>query len=65
MAIYLPTGLSENVGEIDGEAVHKASEALERAKKGNMGIAFKSEWEIDEVVTCLLNFMTDVMWSWG
>ena len=60
----ISTGLSENVGEIDGEAFHKASEALERAKKENMWIAFKSEWEIDEVVTCLLNFMADVMWSW-
>ena len=60
----ISTGLSENVGEIDGEAFHKASEALEMAKKKNMWIAFKSEWEIDEVVTCLLNFMADVMWSW-
>ena len=60
----ISTGLSENVGEIDGEAFHKASEALERAKKENMWIAFKSEWEIDEVVTCLLNFMADVMWNW-
>ncbi|MCK4397829.1 MAG: hypothetical protein KAV25_02425 [Methanophagales archaeon] len=60
----ISTGLSENVGEIDGKAFHKASEALERAKKENMWIAFKSEWEIDEVVTCLLNFMADVMWNW-
>jgi len=29
-----------------------------------MWIAYKSEWEIEEVVTCLLNFMADVMWSW-
>jgi len=60
----ISTGLSENVGEIDGEAFHKASEALERAKKENIWIVFRSEWEIDEVVTCLLNFMADVMWNW-
>ena len=60
----ISTGLSENVGEIDGEAFHKASEALERAKKENIWIVFKSEWEIEGVVTCLLNFMADVMWSW-
>ena len=60
----ISTGLSENVGEIDGEAFHKASEALEMAKKKNIWIVFKSEWEIDAVVTCLLNFMADVMWSW-
>lgn len=60
----ISTRLSENVGEIDGEAFHKASDALERAKKDNLWIVFRSEWEIDEVVTCLLNFMADVMWSW-
>lgn len=60
----ISTSLSENVGEIDGEAFHKASEALERAKKENIWIVFRSEWEIDEVVTCLLNFMADVMWNW-
>ncbi|MEA2033245.1 MAG: SatD family protein, partial [Euryarchaeota archaeon] len=60
----ISTSLSENVGEIDGEAFHKASDALKGAKKENMWIAFKSEWEIDEVVTCLLNFMADVMWNW-
>ncbi|MBA7516226.1 hypothetical protein ES705_08272 [subsurface metagenome] len=58
------TSLSENVGEIDGEAFHNASDALERAKKENIWIVFRSEWEIDEVVTCLLNFMADVMWNW-
>jgi len=34
----ISTSLSENVGEIDGEAFHKASEALERAKKESMWI---------------------------
>ena len=60
----ISTGLSENVGEIDGEAFHKASEALEMAKRKNMWIVYKSEREIEGVVTCLLNFMADVMWSW-
>ena len=60
----ISTSLSENVGEIDGESFHKASDALERAKKENIWIVFKSEWEIEGVVTCLLNFMVDVMWSW-
>jgi len=60
----ISTSLSENVGEIDGEAFHNASEALERAKKENIWIVFRSEWEIDGVVTCLLNFMADVMWNW-
>jgi hypothetical protein len=60
----ISTRLSENVGEIDGEAFHKASEALESAKKENIWITFKSEWEIDDIVTCLLNFMADVMWNW-
>jgi len=31
----ISTRLSENVGEIDGEAFHKASDALEMAKKEN------------------------------
>jgi len=60
----ISTSLSENVGEIDGEAFHKASDALKRAKKENIWIVFRSEWELDEVVTCLLNFMADVMWNW-
>lgn len=60
----ISTSLSENVGEIDGESFHKASDALERAKKENIWIVFKSEWEIEGVVTCLLNFMADVMWNW-
>jgi predicted DNA-binding protein YlxM (UPF0122 family) len=60
----ISTNLSENVGEIDGEAFHKAYEALEKAKKENIWIAFKSESEIDEIVTYLLNFIADVMWNW-
>ncbi len=60
----ISTSLSENVGEIDGEAFHKASDALKRAKKEDIWIVFRSEWEIEEVVTCLLNFMADVMWNW-
>ena len=60
----ISTNLSENVGEIDGEAFHKAYEALEKAKKENIWIAFKSEREIDEIVTYLLNFIADVMWNW-
>ena len=60
----ISTNLSENVGEIDGEAFHKAYEALEMAKKENVWVAFKSEWEIDEIATYLLNFIADVMWNW-
>jgi len=60
----ISTHLSENVGEMDGEAFHKAFDALEQAKKENVWIKFKSEREIDGIVTCLLNFMADVMWSW-
>jgi hypothetical protein len=60
----ISTSLSENVGEMDGEAFHKTSDALERAKKENIWIIFRSEWEINGVITCLLNFMADVMWNW-
>ncbi len=60
----LSTRLSENIGEIDGEAFHNASEALERAKKEDLWIVFRSKWEIDEVVTYLLNFMAEAMWNW-
>ena len=60
----ISTSLSENVGEIDGEAFHKASEALERAKKESMWIVFKSGWELDAIITYLMNFMADIMWSW-
>jgi predicted DNA-binding protein YlxM (UPF0122 family) len=49
---------------MDGEAFHKASDALERAKKEDIWIVLKSEWEINGVITCLLNFMADVMWNW-
>ena len=50
--------------DIDGEVFHKASEALGHAKKESMWIVFKSGWELDAVVTYLMNFMADVMWSW-
>ena len=60
----ISTHLSENVGEMDGKAFHRAFNALERAKRESAWIKFKSGWEIDEIVTCLLNFTADVMWSW-
>ncbi len=60
----IATSLSANVGEIDGEAFHKSSEALERAKRAKLWIVFMSGWEIDRISTCLLNLMADVMWDW-
>lgn len=60
----ISTNLSENVGEMDGEAFHKALDVLEKAKKENLWIRFKSDWEIDDIVTCLLNFIADAMWNW-
>ena len=60
----ISTKLSENVGEIDGDAFHRASEALGMAKKKNVWIEFKSKQKIDGIVTCLLNFMADTIWSW-
>jgi len=60
----ISTRLSENVGEMDGEAFHRAFNALEQAKRENVWIKFESGWEIDKIITCLLNFTVDVMWSW-
>jgi len=60
----ISTDLSENVGEMDGEAFHNAFDALKQAKKEDAWIKFKSGWEVDGVLTCLLNFTVDAMWSW-
>ena len=60
----ISTGLSGNVGEIDGEAFHRASSALEKAKRDNYWIVFEAGWKIDGILTYLLNFMADIMWNW-
>ncbi|MHC1605391.1 MAG: SatD family protein [Candidatus Methanofastidiosia archaeon] len=60
----ISTVLSKNVGEMDGEAFHRASAALEQAKKENVWIRFKSGWEADSIFSSLLNFAADAMWGW-
>jgi len=60
----ISTDISKNVGEIDGEAFHKAMKALEQAKKEKEWIKFEGSGEIDGIITYLLNFMADVMWNW-
>lgn len=61
----ISTGLSKNVAEIDGRAFHLASAALGKAKKENKWIELKSDWENNDIITCLLNFMAEVMWGWS
>jgi len=61
----ISTGLSRNVAEMDGMAFHMAFEALEETKKENKWIKLKSEWEANNIVACLLNFMAEVMWGWS
>lgn len=61
----ISTKLSKNVGEMDGEAFHRAIEALEKAKKDRGWVAFKSGWEIDSIVTASWNLMADVIWHWS
>ena len=60
----ISTDISKNVGEIDGEAFHKALNALEQAKKENEWIVLEGSGELDGIITNLLNFMVDVMWNW-
>lgn len=60
----ISTDISKNVGEIDGEAFHRAIKALEQSKKENEWIKFEGCKEIDGIITCLLNFMADTMWNW-
>jgi len=61
----ISTNLSKNVAEMDGRAFHFASEALEEAKKKNKWIKLKSGWESNNILACLLNFITEVMWDWS
>jgi len=60
----ISTTLSRNIGEMDGEAFHKASATLKQTKKENVWINFKSGWEADDIISSLLNFVADAMWSW-
>jgi len=61
----ISTGLSKNVAEIDGRAFYLASEALEKTKKENKWIELKSDWENNDIIVCLLNFMAEVVWDWS
>ena len=61
----ISTNLSKNVEEMDGRVFYLASEALEQAKKKKRWIKLKNAWGNDNIVTCLLNFMAEVIWSWS
>jgi len=61
----ISTELSNNVGEMDGEAFHRSAEALERVKKDKAWIGFRSCWDIDDIVTSSWNLMADVIWNWS
>ncbi|MCD6232083.1 SatD [Candidatus Aerophobetes bacterium] len=61
----ISTALSKNVAEMDGKVFYRASEALEKTKRENKWIELKSDWEDNDIVGCLLNFMAEVMWNWS
>ena len=61
----ISTKLSNNVGEMDGEAFHRSAEALEKVKKDKAWIGFRSGWDIDDIVTSSWNLMADVIWNWS
>ena len=60
----LSTKVSKNIGEIDGEAFHNASKALEEVKRQDTWIEFRAGWETDGIITWLLNFTAETMWHW-
>jgi len=61
----ISTALSKNVAEMDGKVFYRASEALEKTKRENKWIELKSDWEDNDIVGCLLNFIAEVMWNWS
>ena len=61
----ISTNLSENVGEMDGEAFHRSSGALIEVKKKGGFVAFDHGRKIDHVITSSWNLMADVIWNWS
>jgi len=61
----ISTGLSKNVGEMDGEVFYRSVESLSKAKKERSWIVFKTGGWGDDVITSSLNLMADVMWNWS
>ncbi len=60
----ISTRISERVSEIDGGAFYRAREALEEIKKQKKWIEIKSEWDTNDIISSLLNFIADTMWGW-
>ncbi len=61
----ISTNMSENVGEMDGEAFHRSSDALGKVKRKGGWVAFDSGRKIDGVITSSWNLMADVIWNWS
>lgn len=61
----ISTNMSENVGEVDGEAFHRSSDALGTVKRKRGWVAFDSGGKIDGIITASWNLMADAMWNWS
>ncbi len=61
----ISTQLSDFVQEIDGEAFHLSSEALNFAKKKNRWFILRSNLRNnDDLIECVFNFMFEIIWKW-
>lgn len=60
----ISTPLSNYVQEIDGKAFHLSSEALNTAKKKNRWVVLRSNLRNNDLIECIFNFTSDIMWSW-
>jgi len=61
----ISTKMSENVGEMDGEAFHRSSDALANVKRKGGWVAFDSGRGIDGIITPSWNLMADAIWNWS
>ena len=61
----ISTKMSENVGEMDGEAFHRSSDALATVKRKGGWVAFDSGRGIDGIITPSWNLMADAIWNWS
>jgi hypothetical protein len=61
----ISTQLSDFVQEIDGEAFHLSSEALNFAKKKNRWFILRSNLRNNnDLIECVFNFMFEIIWKW-
>lgn len=57
------TELSDNVGEIDGPAFYKVSEALNKVKKGKLWFKYESGQKFDSLISASWNLVADKLWD--